>query len=160
MFPIERQEFTVRKWPLYFVAALFVVFIYVIGKTGRQNDITSLLAAGGVMLFLFVYYMLSKSKLIIDNDGITQQLFLGKQKEILWKELTASSFQWHYHGHGASLQWEFTSITGKKIGFQSSGYSRTILREIAIALMGKRPDIVTDKRILRIAAGDFPWYIF
>lgn len=32
MFPIERQEFTVRKWPLYFVAAVFVVFLYAIDK--------------------------------------------------------------------------------------------------------------------------------
>lgn len=158
--PIERHELHIRKWPLYFIAAVFVVFVIVLDRTGRLGDIGSMLAAGGLVVFSILYFMLSKNKLIVDNDGITQQLFFGKQKVILWKNLVSSSFHWHYHGHGASLQWEFCGIDGKKIILQSSFYSRSSLRLLADALMDKRGEIVLDKRIKRMAENDFPWYIF
>ncbi len=158
--PIERQELHIRKWPLYFIAAVFVVFIIVLDRTGKLGDIGLMLAAGGLVVFSILYFMLSKNKLIVDNDGITQQLFFGKQKVILWKNLVSSSFHWHYHGHGASLQWEFCGIDGKKIILQSSFYSRSSLRLLADALMDKRGEIVLDKRIKRMAENDFPWYIF
>ncbi len=104
--------------------------------------------------------MLSKNKLIIDNEGITQQLFFGKLKEFKWKEIRASHLSWIYHVHGASLEWVIVSSSGKSINLQTSSYNRKNMRFIAEAIVEKCPHAKIDKRIINMAEGKFRWYIF
>jgi hypothetical protein len=160
MIPVTRQEISIRKGPLYFIAAVFIVFLWALYDQGKIHEGASLAALIGLLAFLLLYRMLSKNKLIIDNEGITQQLFFGKQKELGWKEIKSSHLSWHYHGHGASLQWDIMPESGKAINLQSSGYNRKSLRIIAEALVEKCPGALIDKRIRNIEEGRFPWYIF
>ena len=157
---IQRQEFTIRKWPLYFVAAVYILMLFIFYDSGKLNEPSSLILLVSLALFGLLFFMLSKNKLVIDNDEITQHLFFGKQKVIKWKTLQSSVLNWHYHGHGADLSWSFTDEEGKTINIQTTAYSRNKLKAIAEALIAKAPQAVTDKRLKEIAAGKFPWYIF
>jgi Ca2+/Na+ antiporter len=160
MLPIIRQEITIRKSPLYFLMAIFLIFLFIINETKKIYTVTMLLLAGVLLLFLLTYYMLSKNKLIIDNDGISQQLFIAKTKELKWAELKSAGFVWDYHGHSANLTLEFIEYSGKKISLQSSFYSRKKLQFIAESLLEKASRASIDKKLKGIAEGKFPWYIF
>ena len=160
MLPVIRQEFTPRKWLLYFVGLVYILLLFIFANTRKLTEPDSLPLLIGLGIFLVVYYMLSKNKLIIDNDELTQQLFFGKQKVLKWREIRSSHLNWHYHGHGADLTWEFIDLTGKKISIQTSSYSRKKIRIIAGILVEKCPQADLDERIRRIASGKFPWYIF
>lgn len=160
MLPVIRQEFIPRKWPLYFVGLIFIFLLFILTGTGKLQDVDSLPVIIGLAVFLFLYFMLSKNKLIIDNDEISQQLFFGKQKVLKWNEIRSSHLNWHYHGHSADLSWEFIDFSGKKISIQTSSYSRKNIRLIAGVLVEKSPQAVLDERIQKIASGIFPWYIF
>lgn len=160
MLPIERQEFTIRKWPLYFIAAVFLLMLYILNDKGKIDG-AAYFAMGGLFLFLVIYYMLSKCKFIIDDAGITQELFFGKKRELKWNEIVSSNLNWqYYHGHGASLSWDFCGHFRKKISIKTSMYSRKKLRSIAVALIEKSKQAYIDKRIQNVAEGKFPWYIF
>lgn len=150
----------IRKGPLYFIAAVFILFIYIVNQSANQTELTTLLAAGGLLLFLLIYYMLSKNKLIIDDEGITQQLFFGKEKRLIWHDIKASNLSWHFHGHGGSLEWSVIPYSGKHISWQTSFYSRSQLQLIAEAIVTKCEMAVIDERIKNVAMGKFPWYIF
>lgn len=159
MLPIETKELTIRKTPLYFIVAVFIVYLYVLEQSGKFT-FANYLAAGGMLLLLFIYYVLTKNKLIIDNDGITQQLFFRKQRELKWNEIKSSKLEWEYHMHGANLGWITTPFIGKAIRFETWFYSRKKLKLIAEALVQKCNTADIDKKIISMAEGKFPWYIF
>lgn len=123
---ILTQEIRIRKSPLYIIGGILFLFIFILIDTNKIKQKGSLVAAGGLLLFLVIYYLLSKLKLLIDQDGITQQLIFGKKRKIKWSEIKSSSLNWHFHGHGANLSWEITSFSGKPISLQTSFYSRKI----------------------------------
>lgn len=156
---MERQEFTVRKWPLYFTAAIFIFLLVYLNDTGKIKDIDSLPVLIGLTVLILIYFLLSKNKLLIDNDGITQRSFFGRLKELKWNEIISSSINWSFHGHTADLSWEFIDFSGNLISIQTSYYSRNKLKLIAIVLLEKSQQALADERIKNIAAGKFPWYI-
>lgn len=160
MLPVQRQEFTIRKWPLYFVVAVYILLLFILNDTGKLQDVKSMIIFVGLTFFLLIYFMLIKNKLIIDNVEITQQLFFGKQKVLKWKEIKSSHLNWNYHGHGADISWSLIDISGKSINIQTSSYSRKKIRIIAETLIKKCPQALIDNRLRNIAAGKFPWYIF
>ena len=94
------------------------------------------------------------------NKKITQQLFFGKQKEMKWNEIKSSLLSWEYNGHGANLGWVITAFSGKTMNLQASFYSRKKIQLIAEALVQKSNKAELDKRIINMADGKFPWYIF
>ena len=159
MLPIQRQEFRIKKWPLYFVVAIYIGLLFILNDTGKLQDDKSIIILGGLSVFIFIYFMLSKNKLVIDNDEITQQLFFGKQKVLKWKEMKSSHLNWHFSGHSADISWSFIDYSGKAINIQASFYSRKKIKFIAEALIDKCPQAVIDKRLKNIANGKFPWYI-
>ncbi len=69
MLIIERQEFTIRKWPLYFTAAVFIFILLYLNDTGKIKDIDSLPVLIGLTVLILIYFLLSKNSLIFDNDG-------------------------------------------------------------------------------------------
>lgn len=159
MIPIERQELTIRRTPLYIIAAVFILLLYILHDTGKIDG-AAYFATGGLLLFFVLYRMLLKNKFIVDNDGITQELFFRKTKEMKWHEIVSSGLNWQYHGHGANLSWNFFDRSGKKISIQAAMYSRNKLRIIATALVEKNQQACIDKRIIKMAEGRFPWFMF
>ena len=160
MLSVQRQEFTIKKWPLYFVVTIYIGLLFILNDTGKLQDEKSIIIFSALPVFLFIYFMLLKNKLVIDNDEITQQLFFGKHKVLKWKEIKSSHLNWHYHGHSADLSWSFIDFSGKVINIQTSSYSRKKIKFIAEVLIEKSPQAVIDSRLKNIAAGKFPWYIF
>jgi len=124
MLPIQRPEFTIRKWPLYFVVAVYILLLFILNNTGKLDEEKLLIISVALAFFLLIYFMALKNKLIIDNDEIAQQLFFGKQKVLKWKEVRSSHLNWHFDGHSADLSWSFIDSTGKAINIQTSSYSR------------------------------------
>ena len=157
---IIQEEITVRKGPPYFVGSIFVVLFFILNDTGKLHETDSLLVAAGFLLFIFIYYLLSRNKLILDKECITHHLFFGKQKVIKWKELQSTSLVWDNHGYGTNLSMDFVNYSGKKMSLQTSFYSRKSLKIIAEALIDAASHVTIDKRIVNIAKGEFPWYIF
>lgn len=142
------------------MGSIYIFLLFILKDSGELLGTDSLPIIIGLAVFLLLYFMLSKNKLIIDNDEITQQLFFGKQKTLKWNEIKSSNLNWNYHGHSADLSWVLNDFTGKKISIQTSSYSRKKIRIIAEALVEKCPQAVLDERIRNIASGKFPWYIF
>jgi hypothetical protein len=160
MLPITTQEIKFRKMPLYVIAAILVLFGYILIDTGKLNDTANLVAGGIVLAILLLFYFSSKLNLVIDNDGITQERFFGKVMELPWTNIKTSSLAWHFHGHGANLLWEFTCYEGKNFSITPTYYSRKDVRLLAEAVVLKCKQAVIDKRIINMANGKFPWYIF
>ncbi len=160
MLPIQRQEFTIRKWPLYFVVAVYILLLFILNNTGKLDEEKFLVISAGLAFLLLLYFLLTKNKLIIDNDEITQQLFFGKPKVLKWKEIKFSYLNWHFDGHTADLSWSFIDFSGKAINIQTSSYSRKKIKLIAEAVIEKCPQAFIDNRLKNITAGKFPWYIF
>ena len=159
MLQIQRQEFKIRKWPLYFVVAVYILMLFILNETGKLKDVDSIIIFGVIAILFLLYFMLIKNRLIIDNDEITLQLFFGKQKIIKWKEIKASHLNWHFNGHSADLSWSFIDFSGKSINIQTSSYSRNTIKQIAEILIEKCPQALIDSRLKDIAAEKFPWYI-
>jgi len=160
MLYIPTQELKFRKMPLYIILAILFFFGYILVDTDKIDDTVSLMAGVVFLLLFFLFYFLSKLKFMIDNEGITHDKFFGKPKELQWTDIKSSELTWHYHGHGASLSWEFISFSGKSLSFNPSYYSRKHLRPLAEALVLKCHEAVIDKRIVNMAKGKFPWYLF
>ena len=159
MLLIQRQEFTIRKWPLYFIVAVYILLLLFLSDSGKLQDEKLLVIFGGLAFLLLLYFLLTKNKFIIDNDEITQQLFFGKPKVLQWKEIKSSHLNWHFNGHTADLSWSFIEFSGKAINIQTTSYSRKKIKLIAEALIDKSPQAIIDNRLRNIVAGKFPWYI-
>lgn len=159
MSSIQRQEFTIRKWPLYFVVAVYILLLLILNYTGKFDEEKLLVISAALAFLLLIYFMALKNKLIIDNDEITQQLFFGKPKVLKWKEIKSSHLNWHFNGHTADLSWSFIDFSGKAINIQTSSYSRKKIKIIAEVLIEKSPQAIIDNRLRNIVAGKFPWYI-
>ena len=128
-------EIKVRKGPLYFMAALFVLFVLIVADKSKETEWTAWLAAGGMFLFILLFFALQKLKLNIDNDALTNDLFFGKTKVFNWSEITSVQLHWHFHGHAANLALEIMNAAGKKTSIQPSFYTRKNLRTLAEAIM-------------------------
>ena len=159
MASIQRQEFTIRKWPLYFVVAVYILLLLILNNIGKLDDEKLLVISGALAFFLLIYFMALKNKLIMDNDEITRQSFFGKPKVLKWKEIKASHLNWYFNGHTADLSWSFIDFSGKAINIQTSSYSRKKIKLIAEVLIEKCPQALIDTRLRNIATGKFPWYI-
>jgi hypothetical protein len=159
MLIIPTRVIRMRKGPMYVMVIFLLLFVFIAFDRPGLADTEAWIAAGGLALFIVVFYFLGKTRIIIDNERLKFQYFFKKQAVIAWEDMLSTKLGWHYHGHGATIEWEFISRSGKKT-FYPFFYSRKSLQLIAEALMEKCPDAVTDKRIRNMAAGKFPWYLF
>lgn len=156
---IPTYEIIFSKRPAYIIAAVLILFVYIV-VADSKTSVQLIASAGTLVLLLMLFLALSRLKLTIDNNGITQQLFFQKQKELRWEQIIATALVWHYHGHGATLNWEFTVSSGKKFVIVPTFYSRKDLKLIAEVLCEKCVAASIDDKILKMADGKFPWYIF
>jgi hypothetical protein len=160
MLPVNPIEIKTRKGPMYMILVVLVFFIGIVMDSDKNQDVMVWVAVLVLMLVGLLLFGLSKLKLIADNDGITQERFFGKSAEIKWSDMASTSLVWHFHGHGANMTWEMKSVSGKIFSLTPSFYSRKDLRELSEIIIGKCPQGSVDKRIVNMAQGKFPWYIF
>ncbi len=160
MLAINSEEISVKRWPFILVVVVYqLVFLFALDLKSIDDSIKWVMA-GSLIFISVLFYIVSKNKIIIDNTGITQQLLIGKQKELLWQNVKSSTISWDINYHGADLSWEFIDTYGKRLSINPSYFTRRSLKIIACAVLSKCPDAALDKRILKLAEGRFPWYIF
>ena len=88
--PIETQILKIRKWPLYIVAAIFFLWIFIAFDKPEHRSVKSYFFWGGLTIFTLVFYLLSKTEIRLDNEEITVTRFSSKSTAIKWKEIRLS----------------------------------------------------------------------
>lgn len=153
------HEISVKKAPLliFLVPLLFLTALQV-----YLQYTTILLLIGSFFLLLGVlfYYLLGKRKIIIDSNGITNQLLFDKEQHIPWQEISNSAVDWHNYIIYSSTEWEFNNKSGTALSITLYNYSGKDLQLIAEMLLSKCPNAKVDQKIRDLADGKFPWYIF
>lgn len=159
--PIEPQLVLIRKWPLYLLAAIFFATVILLFKDTDQPTTMNYCLSGVLIFFIFASWLLGKTSIIIDDDGITiTRLF--KRATLKWADIRTASLRWQPEGmHSVNVYWTMTTNDGShQMEFQPSFYSRHDLRLIASVLVEKSPEATIDERITRMSLGKFPWYLF
>lgn len=158
--PLTREEIKVRKWPFLILLGFYLVFVvYIIDVTSTEVSLKWILA-GSLLFIAVLFYVVINNKIIIDNKGIVQQIFFGKQKDVEWTNIKSSKMNWDFTFHGGELSWELIDMYGNIIRINPSYYSRKNLKLLAGALLRKCAHADLDKRIFEMTEGKFPWYIF
>ncbi len=136
--------------PLLFIMVLQIYFQF----------IAPLLIFGSIILFAgaLFYYLLRKRKIIIDSNGITNQLLFKKDQYITWESITESSIEWYSTIIYTSFQWEFRDHSNTKVSIMMYNHSGKDLQQIAETLMKQCPGIRFDKKIRDLANGKYPLY--
>jgi|SRR6478672_9463209 hypothetical protein len=157
MFPIETTVLRQRTWPAFLMTAagLGVLFI-----PSKQNTNVPVYVGLGIVAFsILLYFLISKSQLIVDDAGITKKNLL-KTKQIAWETIGKTYLKREHHGKSSNLYWVFEDPNGKKSKIQIDLLSRKSLRVIAEAITMKCKTASIEKRIYNMAEGEFPWYIW
>jgi len=127
---------------------------------GRQKQSIPLyVGLGFLALSVLIYYLISKTQIIVDDFGITKKTAF-KTREITWSTISRTYLKSEQHGKSRSLYWYFEDSQGKKSKFQVDLLSRKSLRVLAEAITMKCKTADIEKRIYDMAEGQFPWYIW
>ena len=157
MFPIETTILRQRTWPAFLMMALGVGIFFIPGK--QNQNVPIYVGLGIVALSIGLYFLMSKSQIIVDDFGITKRTAF-KTEEIPWSTIFKTYLKSEHHGKSKSLYWYFENEQGKKSKFQVDLFSRKSLRVIAEAVTMKCKTADIEQRIYDMAEGQFPWYIW
>lgn len=157
MFRVETTVLRQRTWPAFLMMALGVGIFFI---PERQNqNVPVYVGLGIVAVSIGLYFLMSKSQIIVDDFGITKRTAF-KTKEIPWSTIFKTYLRSKLHGKSKSLYWYFEDQQGKKSKFQVDLLSRKSLRVIAEAVTMKCKTVDIEQRIYDMAEGQFPWYIW
>jgi len=56
MIPIETQIIKIRKWPLYIMAAIFFLFVFIVLDKPEHTSLKNYFILGGLILFTVLSY--------------------------------------------------------------------------------------------------------
>jgi hypothetical protein len=157
MFPIETTILRQRTWPAFLILAIGIGIFFIPGN--QKQNVPMYVGIGIVAFSIGLYFLISKSQVIVDDFGITKKTVL-KTKEISWDNIFKSYLKSEHHGKSRSLYWYFEDQFGKKSKFQVDLLSRKSLRVIAEAITMKCKTADIDQKIYDMAEGQFPWYIW
>lgn len=156
--PIEPLILKPRLTMLYIGAGsgLLIFFILRNNMDTGQLDWIILFIAGFCLL---LWFLLRKTELRIDNDGLTHKTFFST-RQARWEEVAKTYIKYEHRGKSGRYYWNFIMTGGKDLKFSSSLYSRQSLRQIAEAVTTKCDKAEIQDRIYQMAQGRFPWYMF
>src|SRR5689334_6043697 len=121
MFPIETTVLRQRTWPAFLVMAMGIG-IFFIPSTQKQN-VPMYVGIGIIALSIGLYFLISKSQVIVDDFGITKKTVF-KTKEVSWTSIYKTYLKSEHHGKSRSLYWYFEDQYRKKSKFQVDLLSR------------------------------------
>ncbi|MEJ7586645.1 MAG: hypothetical protein WKI04_03680 [Ferruginibacter sp.] len=159
MLPVFTQSFYARKWPLTLLLILLVLPFLILKLQGDRSSITNIFILIGFVFCLLGYFWAKYMSVTIDNEGITYQVIFRKIF-IPWKHVRATKLSFEFHGKSGDFVWNFVSIHKKEINFSTGYFSKSVIRQIAEAVVEKCPEHITRGKIKEISQGKFPWYIF
>ena len=157
MFPIETTVLRQRTWPAFLIMAIGVGILFIPVK--QNNNVPVYVSLGIIAFSIGLYFLISKSQLIVDDAGITKKNVF-KTKQVAWETIAKTYLKYEQHGKSRSLYWIFEDQNGKKSKFQVDLLSRKSLRVIAEAITLKCKTANIEQRIYNMAEGEFPWYIW
>jgi hypothetical protein len=157
MFPIETTTIQQRTWPAFLLMGVGVVIFLIPGN--QHTQVPVYIGIGVVALSMVVYVVISRSRIVIDDVGISKTTVF-KTLQVSWSSVSKTYLRYQHHGKSRSLYWVFEDRYGKKSKFHVHLLSRKSLRMIAEAVTTKCKTADVEKRIYNIAEGEFPWYIW
>lgn len=158
MLPIQTTYLRPRGFifliPLVFCIALFII---VGTQTNVPKEVEFIFLIPLVILLIF-WIAFRKTQITIDNEGLSyKSIFTSKQ--FAWGDVNKTYIKYKSHGKSGNHYWFFELINGR-FKFTTGLYSRRSLQQIAQAVMEKCKNAQVEDRILNMAEGKFPWYIF
>ncbi|MFL5742523.1 MAG: hypothetical protein ACJ75B_20030 [Flavisolibacter sp.] len=147
-----------RKWPaaIPLVLALALVIFF----SPQQKDFSIAYMSGFlILLSLFMYFFLSGSSITMTEAGFVQKN-LFRSTEVFWRDVSKTYIKYRHHGKSGSYFWYFEDRNENKKRFSIKLYSRSSLQTFARVVASKCKMAITDERIINMAEGNFPWYIF
>ena len=145
--------------PLAF-ALLSLGMIIAKSKDNTGSDVNIIFLVMMAALYGIIHFFITRNKISVDEEGITQSSLFIKNRKLLWNEILSSEIAFRFMGKSSKYQWKTKDRDGKSIAFNISMYSRSDLKIFADALMTKCPGAITGEKTVRISQGNFPWYIF
>jgi hypothetical protein len=141
---------------LTLVPILMVMFL-----SDRANIDSTLkwIYASMLLVPVGMYIFITNTYIELDNEGITHKNPC-RTKTILWSKVARSYFKIVSTGKSSKRMWYFEGNNKERLRFTTRLYSRKALRSIAEALVIKCPEARIEQKIINIAEGEFPWYIF
>ena len=158
---IEPYTLKLRLSVINILFTLLVVGIIIAYNEGSIiNETNKIFIMMMIAVYGIIYFIITRNKIYFDEEGITQNSLIIRNRKIYWSEIVSSRVFLRFGGKNGKFVWETKSETGKLISFSTSLYSRGEIKKFADAIMSKRPETITDKRTIQITEGNFPWYIF
>ena len=155
--PIETTTIKPRSW-FFVLTLMFLIVIYgLASKSAESEEAQFILLIPGIIL-LVIWFLFSKVNMTIDNAGMNYKTMFSNQS-FLWKDVTRTYLKYRHEGKSKQLYWYF-EVFDKDYKMAISFYSRKSLQTIADAVVLKCTKAEIDTRIMNMAAGKFPWYIF
>jgi hypothetical protein len=147
-----------RNWPALIPLVLAVIiFIFF---SPQHNDATMIVVCGFLVLAaLFMRILLASVRIIMDDSGLNHKT-LFRSRTVAWKNISKTYLRYRHHGKSGGHYWFFEDADEKRLRFPLRLFSRRSLQELAAFTVAKRKEAIFDERILNMAEGRFPWYIF
>lgn len=159
--PIGEHIIKPRKNNFLYLALFFSIGIFVgdaIHSTELFAGAFSLALLSGIIGVLFLIFTF-KNELIINDQGIISKNLL-KTRELNWQQIQAITFHFVWHGKSGHHEIGFINANQKQnIIVVANYYNRSQLKEIAQLITTKYQGNVSPK-IIQMAEGIFPWYLF
>src|SRR5581483_9487621 len=100
MFPIETTILRQRTWPAFLIMAIGIGIFFIPGN--QNQNVPIYVGIGIVALSIGLYFLISKSQVIVDDFGITKKTAF-KSKEISWHSIYKTYLKSEHHGKSRSL---------------------------------------------------------
>jgi hypothetical protein len=147
-----------RKWPAFIPLGMALVIFLFLNQ--QRHDLWVILFSSALLaVSAFLYYALSRLTIRINQEGLSYR-GLFSTRDLRWNDVIKTYIKYRYYGQSGSYYWYFEHSGGKRVRFSLRLFSRPQLRSIACMVMEKCPGAQVQDKILMMADGEFPWYIF
>jgi hypothetical protein len=144
MLPVERTELKPKTWTALLALVLSAVIIF----SASKAKMPILYVVGGLtaLASLLLLWFLKKSKLVIDDQGITSITKMST-RAFAWKDINHTYVSEHFNGKRRIAYWNFETADKNKLSIPLSHYSKQDLRTIAHAVASKCGHAEKDARV-------------
>jgi hypothetical protein len=158
MLPIQTTYLRPRGFIFLIPLALCIALFIIVGTQTNVPKEVELIFLIPLVILLIFWIGFKKTLITIDNEGLSYKSIFST-KQFAWIDVQRTYIKYKSHGKSGSHYWFFELINGR-FKFITGLYSRRSLQQIAQAVMEKCKNAQVKDRILNMAEGKFPWYIF
>lgn len=151
--------FRARLWPIWIIALVLVGPFLLLFIHDPQDKRIHFLLILPILICVALFIIEQYHKIYIDDQILQVQTILNK-KAIRWKSITRSYISWHIDIHTAAPLWHFESTEHNNFFITFGYFSRNDMQIIAQQLIDKAPKARIDDKVINMAHGKFPWYVF